>query len=125
MSGTVQPPASADARVLARAMLEALAQAETDDAERLYSQLCEIEPRATDLKIYPTLIAIQRGQVLDVYRELKDSGEEHYPELQALCLHCLGDPTWEGLAQQAEANSEDPHVRQAMRQLLGRPEPLD
>ena len=125
MHGAVQPPASAEARVLARSMLESLVRLETDDAERLYTRLCEVEPRASELKIYPTLIAIQRGQVLDAYRELHEGGEDHHPELQALCLHRLCDPTWEGVAQRTEASSADPQVRRAMRELLGRPEPLE
>ena len=78
------------------------------------------------MRIYPTIIAIQRGQLLDVYRDLADKGEDHCPELQALCLHRMGDPTWEGLARKVEADSSAaPHVRHAMRLLLEMPEPVE
>ena len=43
-----------------------------------------------------------------------------YPELRALCLKLLNDPTWESEAT-ALVDAPDPDIALAMRQLLGRP----
>lgn len=125
MTNTTTHRASDEACVLAHAMAQALGSCATDDAERLYRELCEAEPRARDMLIYPMIMAAQRNRLLDFYRNLRDEHADKHLEVQALCLQRLGDPAWEGLARQVAATHADPLVQRAMRQLMGQPEPLE
>jgi hypothetical protein len=71
------------------------------------------------------MIAIQRGRVRDAWQLVNGLPEDAYPELKALCLCVMNDPSWHSYAQ-ANEDHRDPYVRQAMRQLLGRPtEPFE
>ncbi len=121
---TATPRASDEACVLAHAMAEALLSCASDDAERLYGELCEAEPRARDMLIYPMMIAAQRNRLLDFYRDLHENDPDNHLEIQALCLHRLGDPGWERVARQVAASHADPVVQHAMRELMGQPEPV-
>ncbi|MBN9408960.1 MAG: hypothetical protein J0H69_07405 [Burkholderiales bacterium] len=123
-STTIHPRASDEACVLAYAMAEALVSSAPDDAERLYGELCAAEPRARSMLIYPMMIAAQRNRLLDFYRDLRENDPDNHLEIQALCLHRLGDPGWERVARQVEATHADPVVQRAMRELMGQPEPL-
>ena len=47
--------------------------------------------------------------------------EDQNPELKAICLYLLEDPTWHSYAAALE-DSSDPYIRRAMFALLGRAE---
>ncbi|MES2832516.1 MAG: HrpB1 family type III secretion system apparatus protein [Pseudomonadota bacterium] len=92
-----------------------------DDAESKLQQLYEIDPSAREQLIFPAIIAIQRGNVLDVLQHINSLPEDRCPEIKAICLNLLGDPTWHAYALALE-DSPDPFIRKAMRQLLERPD---
>ena len=100
-------------------MTEALKDGRIDESEALYDALCAALPEAREWLVFPVLFAIQRGQLGDALLLVNQQPEERCPELKALCLHLLGDPSWHGLAESLEDDPE-PAVRLAMRELLGR-----
>ncbi len=112
-----------DPTILAPRMVEALKDDRIDEAEAIYSYLCTILPGAEDLLVFPVEFAIQRGQVAEALRFINGLPEDRCPELKALCLYLMKDPSWHGIAEELE-HSVDPYVRQAMRELLGRPAEL-
>jgi type III secretion protein HrpB1 len=104
-------------RQLAATMVETLRDGRIDEAENLYHQLCEMNPIAQEMLVFPVLIAIQRGQAMDALRYISTLPADRCPELRALCLQVLGDPTWYGEAM-VLLESPDAGVRKAMQQLL-------
>ena len=66
-----------------------------------------------------TTIAIQRGRSRDALNMLNGLGEDVCPELRAMCLYSIQDPSWEGLAESLR-NSPKPHVAKAMGKMLDR-----
>lgn len=106
---------------LARAMVRTLRDGDIDQAEELLKELYELHPPSEELLVFPALIAIQRGQTQEALQFIHLLPEGRCPELKALCLNILGDPSWHGCAQALEDDA-DPYVRKAMRQLLGRPD---
>ncbi|MBW8831263.1 MAG: hypothetical protein JF606_17935 [Burkholderiales bacterium] len=103
--------------VLAESVAEALRGDRIDEAESLFGELCELMPEAEKIPVFRTLIAIQRNQTLEALQQLNMLPEGQCPELKALCLYILGDPSWHGCAT-ALVDDSDVHVRTAMRQLL-------
>jgi type III secretion protein HrpB1 len=90
-----------------------------DEADALYDALCEV--RGEDaLLTFRVLITIQRGRVLEALQFVNGLPQDRCPELKAICLYLIKDPTWQGIAESLE-DSADPTVRKAMRQLLQRP----
>ncbi len=112
--------ATSEAETVARNMVEALRDNRLDEAQSLLNELNVLKPEVKDFLIFPVLIAIQRGQVREALQLVNDQPEDSCPELKALCLYILEDPSWQGIAESLE-DSGDANVRQAMRQLLGRP----
>jgi type III secretion protein HrpB1 len=103
---------------LATALVEAIRDDRLDEAETLLEELNARSPETQEYLIFPVLIAIQRGYIKEALQYLNENLEEDAaPELKALCLNILGDPTWHLHAQRG-LESEDEHVRLAMRQLL-------
>jgi type III secretion protein HrpB1 len=111
--------ASADASALARAVADHIREGRIDEAELMLARLHECCPESRDVLAFPVLIALQRGRVHDAWQLVNGLPDEQCPELKALCLRMLGDPLWYGYAS-AHADSPNPTVRRAMRQLLGR-----
>jgi predicted Zn-dependent protease len=104
--------------VLATALVEAIRDDRLDEAETMLEELNAMAPETQEYLIFPVLIAIQRGYIKEALQYLNEHLEEDAaPELKALCLNILGDPTWHMHAQRG-LESEDEHVRLAMRQLL-------
>lgn len=112
-------PALSDRAALALEVADAIRQGRLDDAEALLDELHALDPATRDLLVFPVVIAIQRGRVRDALQHLYTLDEDRCPELKALCLNLLGDPLWEGEARALLDHSPHPHVRRAMRQLLG------
>lgn len=110
-------PAETDA--LVQAMIDAINADRLDEADTLFAKLCDVNPAARDVLIFPTLIAIRRGHALDALHRINGLPEGTGTELKALCLYALGDPTWHRYAEE-KADDPDPYVREAMRHLLGR-----
>lgn len=104
---------------LTHTMVETLRDDRLDEADALYQQMCETHPHAHDMLVFPVLIAIQRGQALEALQHVNSLPTDRCPELRALCLRMLGDPSWHGEAT-ALLDSPDPAIAKAMRQLLGR-----
>ena len=103
---------------LATALVEAIRDDRLDEAETMLEELNAMAPETQEYLICPVLIAIQRGYIKEALQYLNEHLEEDAaPELKALCLNILGDPTWHMHAQRG-LESEDEHVRLAMRQLL-------
>ncbi len=102
---------------LAVRLVDAIRDDRLDEAETLLDELNALDPGTEQYLIFPVLIAIQRGYITEALQYLNTLGEDTAPELKALCLNILGDPTWHYHAQQC-LESEDAHVRKAMRQLL-------
>ncbi|SFD78329.1 HrpB1 family type III secretion system apparatus protein [Paracidovorax konjaci] len=102
---------------LAVRLVDAIRDDRLDEAEALLEELNTLSPETEEYLIFPVLIAIQRGFITEALQYLNSLGEDTAPELKALCLNILGDPTWHYHAQQC-LESDDAHVRKAMRQLL-------
>jgi type III secretion protein HrpB1 len=109
----------ADATALARAVADHIREGRIDEAESMLARLHECCPASRDVLAFPVMIALQRGRVHDAWQLVNGLPDEQCPELKALCLRMLGDPLWHGYAS-AHADSPNPTVRRAMRQLLGR-----
>ena len=106
---------------MARGVADAIRENRIDEAETLLDELSAIYPEPEDLAVFGVVIAIQRGQAREALWALEDLYGDKHPELKALCLNVLGEPTWEGLAREVDDDAAaDPTVRRAMQQLLGR-----
>lgn len=113
-------PGQSETAPLVKALIEAIESERLDEADALLAQLCEANPAAREVLVFPTVIAIRRGNALEALRHINSFPDGRCDELKALCLYALGDPTWHRYAEE-KADDPDPFVRDAMRQLLGRP----
>ena len=111
------------AAALAIKLVDAITDNRLDEAETLLEELNSLQPDTEEYLVFPVLIAIQRGFIKEALQYLNTLGENTAPELKALCLNILGDPTWNYHARDC-LESDDPTVRKAMRELLQmEPEP--
>ncbi len=104
--------------IQARDMVEAIRDGRLDEAEALLDALRPLVSDPIDLLVFPVVIAIQRGRLLEALDLLDGHDERQVAPLRALCLHLADEPSWEGLAREAMENA-DPCARRAMRQLCG------
>jgi type III secretion protein HrpB1 len=111
---------NSDAVHLAQTVVDCIKAAQLDEAEMRLEHMYASHPETREILIFPVMIAIQRGRPRDAWQIVNGLPDERCPELKALCLRLLGDPTWHGYAVAYE-NSADPYVRKSMRQLLGNP----
>lgn len=88
-----------------------------DEAESALQKLNDAYPETVELRIFPAMLAIQRGRVMDALRLVNELPDAQSPELRALCLRLLNDPTWHVFAE-ASLEHPDPYIRRAMRNLL-------
>jgi tetratricopeptide (TPR) repeat protein len=117
-AAAAEPTHEEASAALAARLVEAIRDDRLDEAEALLEELNARSPETQEYLIFPVLIAIQRGYITEALQYLNENLEEDAaPELKALCLNILGDPTWHLHAQRG-LDSEDEHVRLAMRQLL-------
>ena len=107
------------APAMAQAIIERLHGEQVDEAEVLLGQMHEAYPETRDFLVFPVTIALMRGQPHEAWQLVNGLPEDRSPELKALCLKMLDDPSWHGYAT-AHEDSTDPFVREAMRKLLGR-----
>ncbi|MGF6612990.1 type III secretion protein HrpB1 [Paraburkholderia sp. WSM4175] len=103
---------------LAEALVDALRANRLDDAQTLLDTLNTDYPHTRKLLIFPVLIAIQRGHARDAWQLVNGLPDDECPHLKALCLRRLNDPGWHRYAE-AGRDHPSPHVRRAMRNLLG------
>ena len=103
-----------------RLLAETIKSNELDEAEAMLQDLQADHPEPDDLVVFSVIIAVQRGRTREMLRSLEEQPEDKFPELRALCLYMLGEPTWHGVAMSLE-DSDDPYVRRSMQQMLGRP----
>jgi type III secretion protein HrpB1 len=106
------------ASTLARTIAGLIRDNQLDEAEAQLRQLSNVYPQTHGLLVFPVMIAIQRGQPREAWQLVNGTADDAYPELKALCLRRLGDPSWYGYAE-AALESPDPQVCKAMRNLLG------
>jgi hypothetical protein len=104
---------------MAQAVVDAIRENRLDDADTLLEQLYAAYPDAREQLVLPVMIAIQRGQLTDAWQLVNGLPDGQQPELKALCLRLLKDPSWYGYAE-AALDSPDVYVQKAMRNLLGR-----
>lgn len=107
------------AAAMANAVVVAIRENHLDDADALLEQLYDAHPDARDQLALPVMIAIQRGQATEAWQLVNGLPDAQHPELKALCLRLLKDPSWYGYAE-AALDHPDPYVQKAMRNLLGR-----
>ncbi|MGH8778326.1 HrpB1 family type III secretion system apparatus protein [Paraburkholderia sp.] len=108
-----------DAASMGNAIVEHIRENRLDEAEALLQELNEAHPASKDLLVFPVMIAIQRGLLTEAWQLVNGLPDDQCPELKALCLRRLNDPTWYGYAESC-VDHPDPYVRKAMRNLLGR-----
>jgi len=102
-----------------RTVIECLLDGKFDEASTLVEQMHDMYPSTRDNLTLPVMIALKRGRLHDAWLLVSGLPDDCHPELKALCLKMLDDPTWRGYAENHE-NSDDPCVRSIMRRLLGR-----
>ena len=116
----MQSTTDIDAKAMAIEMAELMAAGENDRAAMIWIELQDAIPGVAANPTMPVMLAIRRGRPQDALQLLNSIGEDDWPDLRALSLHAMGDPTWASYALANEDNP-DPHVRAAMRRLLERP----
>lgn len=109
-----------DAPALAQAIVDCIDSMQLDEAEALLERMHVAYPATREILIFEVTIALVRGRPNDAWQVVNGLPDESCPELKALCLRMLDDPSWHGYAV-AHEDSPNPHVREAMRHLLGRP----
>lgn len=108
-----------DAASMAQAIIEHIEANELDDAETLLADLRAAYPQTRDVLVFDVTIALVRGRAHEAWQLVNGLPDDRSPELKAICLKLLDDPSWHGYAS-AHEDSADPFVRSAMRRLLGR-----
>jgi type III secretion protein HrpB1 len=101
-------------------MVEAINAGRLDVAEELLDEIADALPDTSGVMVFRVFIAALRGEARQALRELEALSDDVHGELKVLCLYLLGETHWQGLALSLE-DSPDPHVRRAMKRLLGRP----
>lgn len=109
-----------DAFSMAKAVLDCIKAERFDEAQTLLDQLHFAHPDTRDIPAMQVLLALKRGRTHDAWQTVNGLPDDSYPELKALCLKILGDPSWYGYAAEHEGSS-NALVRRMMRQLLGKP----
>jgi type III secretion protein HrpB1 len=107
-----------NASVAAEGIIECIRDNRLDEAQTRLEQLHDAHPPARELLVLPVALALARGHTHDAWQLVNGLPDDQSPELKAICLKLLGDPTWHGFAT-AHEDSADPFVRNAMRHLLG------
>jgi predicted Zn-dependent protease len=109
-------------KALVAEMVKALYESRLDDAQYELNEVIKLTQRGPEdpsILVFRTLIAIQRGQPTEALCYLNNLEGVDCEDLRALCMHCCGDPLWEGIAANLAENSPKPHVREAMNRLRG------
>jgi type III secretion protein HrpB1 len=109
-----------DAPAFAQAIVECTKTNQLDEAEALLERMHDAYPATREVLVFEVTIALMRGRPHDAWQIVNGLPDESCPELKALCLRMLDDPSWYSYAV-AHEDSPNPHVREAMRHLLGRP----
>ncbi|PLZ03606.1 hypothetical protein CY652_04250 [Burkholderia sp. WAC0059] len=116
----MDPFDSTDASIIVQALAQCLEDDRPDEAEALMQRLHDLHPATRSVLIFPVMIAIRRGRPHEAWQLVNTLPDDQSPELKALCLYVLQDPSWHSYATE-HADSPNPVVRKAMRQLLGMP----
>jgi type III secretion protein HrpB1 len=106
-----------------QSVIECISRDRLDEASHLVAQMHDAHPSTRDSLVLPVMIALKGGRLHDAWQLVNGLPDERHPELKALCLQLLGDPTWRGYAE-AHENSDDLYVRAVMRALLGKPDDI-
>jgi hypothetical protein len=111
---------NSDSNTLFRDAVKLASEQRRDEALGLIRLLHETAPASRESVTIRVAVLLRGGRFLDALHLLHDASGESYPELQAICLYCLKDPCWEGIAVTLHESSPDESIRKAMGQLLGR-----
>lgn len=119
----VDTPSTVEDRISAvrDELRDALSTFRLDDAELAYAELTDqlgVDPDSDDMLAPRVMLGIFNGRLNDMLQMLNGLGEDRGLGLKAVCLHMMGDPTWEGLAAQVEETSASDVERGAMQSLL-------
>jgi len=101
-------------------LIEALAQERFADAESRLDELRRLSKVPDDDRVILRLraiLAIEQGRSHEFLARLSACGEDHFPELRAMCLYALHDPRWEDLARSL-VDHADEQIAASMRALL-------
>ncbi|WP_175974853.1 HrpB1 family type III secretion system apparatus protein [Burkholderia sp. BCC1047] len=109
----------ADAPAIAQAIIEHIEANELDEAEALLARMHDVYPETREVHVFAVTIALVRGRPHEAWQIVNGLPDDRAPELKAICLKVLDDPSWHGYAT-AHEDSADPYVRAAMRRLLER-----
>ncbi|PLZ01502.1 hypothetical protein CY652_15415 [Burkholderia sp. WAC0059] len=90
-----------------------------EEAEALLECMHRAHPASREILAFPVTIALKRGRVHEAWQLVNGLPDDRCPELKALCLRMLNDPSWHGYATSHE-DSQNVYVRKTMRQLLGK-----
>ena len=116
---TVHSDTDSDAVSIIRRIFAFAAAGRLHDAQALLDHLHGLHPATRDMPAVQVLLALRRGQPLDAWQVVNGFPDEQCPELKALCLKILDDPTWQGYAVAYE-DSPNLYVRRMMKRLLGK-----
>ena len=113
-----------DAASMSQIVVDCIVENRLDEAEALLQKLNEAYPETRSQLVFPVMIAIQRGNATEAWQLVNGLPDDQCPELKALCLRRMKDPSWYGYAESC-VDHPDPNVRKAMRNLLDRSEAED
>jgi type III secretion protein HrpB1 len=106
-----------DIAQMSREMIGAITAHELDRAEAIWFQLRDLSNVAPSALAIGAFIPILHNRPIDALHFLNTLPDDCAPDLKALCMYLIGDPIWH-LEANALAESPDPLMRSAMRQLL-------
>ena len=95
----IEAPHIADATEMGKRVVCLVRANRLDEADAALQLLNHAYPETIDLLIFPVIIAIQRGRLTEAWQLVNSQAEDESPELRALCLRLLNDPTWHGYAE--------------------------
>jgi type III secretion protein HrpB1 len=110
----------ADTQQLAVSLVDALKGNRLEDAESIWHLLRDTDDVPQEAHAFPAFIMIQRGKAIEALQYLNTLPAECCPDVRALCLYLVGDPTWHSHAA-ALADNPDEGIKSAMRHLLEAP----
>jgi type III secretion protein HrpB1 len=106
-----------DIAQLSRELIATITAQELDRAEAIWFQLRDLPNVAPSALAIGAFIPILRNQPLDALHFLNTLPDDCCPDLKIMCTYLIGDPIWH-LEASTLADSDDPLMRTAMRQLL-------
>ncbi|MFL9874770.1 hypothetical protein [Paraburkholderia megapolitana] len=121
---TAETQHATDAASMGQVVADHIIENRLDEAEALLQELNDAYPETRNKLVFPVMIAIQRGFTNEAWQLVNGLPDDQCPELKALCLRQMNDPSWYGYAESC-VDHPDANIRKAMRNLLDRSEADD